>query len=143
MKKRSSIALLTALLAIVFAAGIGVYSNYIGMQIYQESRGEGRQIAIAMKGLKCPSFAQIQEIAEKLTEQYDRECEPDNVLIIVLEEDIGKALGQALHHRIKNLRKIICIDGIYCESGDFVDLGEPIVSGKVIPVIVKTLIFNG
>lgn len=33
MKKRSSIALLTALLAIVFAAGIGVYSNYIGMQI--------------------------------------------------------------------------------------------------------------
>ena len=113
------------------------------MQIYQESRGEGRQIAIAMKGLKCPSFAQIQEIAEKLTEQYDRECEPDNVLIIVLEEDIGKALGQALHHRIKNRRKIICIDGIYCESGDFVDLGEPIVSGKVIPVIVKTLIFNG
>lgn len=63
--------------------------------------------------------------------------------IIVLEEDIGKALGQALHHRIKNRRKIICIDGIYCESGDFVDLGEPIVSGKVIPVIVKTLIFNG
>ena len=37
MKKQSSIALLTALLAIVFAAGIGVYSNYIGRQIYQES----------------------------------------------------------------------------------------------------------
>lgn len=37
MKKRSSIALLTVLLAIVFAAGIGVYSNYIGMQIYEES----------------------------------------------------------------------------------------------------------
>lgn len=37
MKKQSSIALLTVLLAIVFAAGIGVYSNYIGMQIYQES----------------------------------------------------------------------------------------------------------
>ena len=37
MKKRSRIALLTALLTIVFAAGIGVYSNYIGMQIYEES----------------------------------------------------------------------------------------------------------
>ena len=37
MKKRSSIALLTTLLAIVFAVGIGVYSNYLGMQIYQES----------------------------------------------------------------------------------------------------------
>ena len=30
MKNRSRIALLTALLTIVFAAGISVYSNYIG-----------------------------------------------------------------------------------------------------------------
>lgn len=113
------------------------------MQIYHESRGESRQIAVAMKGLKCPSFNQIQEIAEKITIQYEKECEPGQALVLVLEEDIGKALGQALHHRIKNRRKIICIDGIYCESGDFVDLGEPVASGTVIPVIVKTLIFNG
>lgn len=37
MKKRPSITLLTVLLAMVFAAGIGVYSRYIGMKIYQES----------------------------------------------------------------------------------------------------------
>ena len=37
MKKRPSITLLTVLLAMVFAAGIGVYSSYIGMKIYQES----------------------------------------------------------------------------------------------------------
>lgn len=38
MKKRPSIAMLTALLAVVFAAGIGVYSSYIGMKIYQKAR---------------------------------------------------------------------------------------------------------
>ena len=37
MKKRPSFTLLTVLLAMVFAAGIGVYSSYIGMKIYQES----------------------------------------------------------------------------------------------------------
>ena len=37
MKKRPSITLLTVLLTMVFAAGIGVYSSYIGMKIYQES----------------------------------------------------------------------------------------------------------
>lgn len=37
MKKRPSITLLTVLLSMVFAAGIGVYSSYIGMKIYQES----------------------------------------------------------------------------------------------------------
>lgn len=37
MKKRPSITLLTVLFTMVFAAGIGVYSSYIGMKIYQES----------------------------------------------------------------------------------------------------------
>lgn len=32
MKKRPSVTLLTVLLAMVFAAGIGVYSSYIGMK---------------------------------------------------------------------------------------------------------------
>lgn len=114
-----------------------------GMQLYLEEKGNERQIAIAMKGLECPSFAQIQKIAEKISTQYEKECAEGNHLIIVLEEDIGKAVGQALHHRLGDTRSIICIDGICCESGDFIDLGEPIVSGNVIPVIVKTLIFNG
>ncbi len=40
-------------------------------------------------------------------------------LILVLEEDIGKAIGQALHHRLKEKCSVICIDGISCGSGDF------------------------
>lgn len=113
------------------------------MQLYLEEKGDERQVAIAMKGLKCPSFIQIQKIAEKISTQYQKECAAENHLIIVLEEDIGKAIGQALHHRLGDTRSIICIDGIYCESGDFIDLGEPVASGNVIPVVVKTLIFNG
>lgn len=74
MKKRSRIALLTALLAIVFAAGISVYSNYIGMQIYQESSNH-----------LLESYAQISKTftavcAAKLDRaepvgQPDKECE--------------------------------------------------------------------
>ena len=41
-------------------------------------------------------------------------------LILVLEEDIGKAIGQALHHRLKEKCSVICIDGISCGSGDFI-----------------------
>lgn len=113
------------------------------MRLYLEEKEDGRQVAVAMKGLKCPSFVQVQRIAEKISMQYELECVAGNHLIVVLEEDIGKAVGQALHHRLGDNRSIICIDGIYCENGDFIDLGEPVVSGNVIPVIVKTLIFNG
>lgn len=111
--------------------------------LYREDQEKDRQVALAMKGLKCPAFAQVQRIAELIADQYVRECGMGRHLILVLEEDIGKAIGQALHHRLKEKCSVICIDGISCGSGDFIDLGEPVASGNVIPVIVKTLIFNG
>ncbi len=111
--------------------------------LYKEEQEKDRQVALAMKGLKCPTFAQVQRIAELIAGQYVRECGMGRHLILVLEEDIGKAIGQALHHRLKEKCSVICIDGISCGSGDFIDLGEPVASGNVIPVIVKTLIFNG
>ena len=113
------------------------------LQLYREDQEKDRQVALAMKGLKCPTFAQVQRIAELIADQYVRECGMGRHLILVLEEDIGKAIGQALHHRLKEKCSVICIDGISCGSGDFIDLGEPVASGNVIPVIVKTLIFNG
>ena len=113
------------------------------MLLYREDQEKDRQVALAMKGLKCPAFAQVQRIAELIADQYVRECGMGRHLILVLEEDIGKAIGQALHHRLKEKCSVICIDGISCGSGDFIDLGEPVASGNVIPVIVKTLIFNG
>lgn len=113
------------------------------MALYHEEKSDDRQIAISMKGLKCPSFLQIQHIAEKIMNQYKKETAEGRPLILVMEEDIGKALGKALEHIIKGRRSIVCVDGISCDSGDFIDLGEPVSSGSVIPVVVKTLIFNG
>lgn len=98
--------------------------------------------AIAFKGLKCPSFDDIRLIAEGLISRLEKEAAPGEEIIIIVEEDMGKALGQALRHYLKGKRPVICIDSISCDSGDFIDLGEPVVKGQVIPVVVKTLIFK-
>ena len=37
---------------------------------------------------------------------------------------------------------MICIDGIRTLSGDYIDIGEPLANGHVVPVVIKTLIFN-
>ena len=39
-------------------------------------------------------------------------------------------------------KDVICIDGIKTLSGDYVDIGEPVAEGHVVPVVIKTLIFN-
>ena len=112
------------------------------VKLYQEKGDRTIQVALAMNGLKCPTFAQIQQIAKSISEQFSLEFEKGNKLIVIFEQDIGKAVGQALHRFDKDKRVIVCIDGINCDSGDYIDLGEPVASGNVIPVVVKTLIFN-
>ena len=39
-------------------------------------------------------------------------------------------------------KDVICIDGIHAQSGDYIDIGEPVADGHVVPVVTKTLIFN-
>ena len=110
---------------------------------YFRDDGEEVQIALAMKGLACPGFLQIQEIAANIMETYDTLFDKNIKLILILEADIGKALGQALKRINSKGRDIVCIDNISCNSGDYIDLGQPIANGSVIPVVVKTLVFQG
>lgn len=105
------------------------------------SRFDGNA-AICARGLKCPSFREIEDIADSIysAAEHIADGEP---LIVILQTDIAKALGQALKRRIKGKFGLVCIDGISCSDGDFVDIGAPAADGSVLPVIVKTLIFGG
>ena len=62
-------------------------------------------------------------------------------MIFILENDFAKALGQTIRMITGGKEKVICIDGIRAEDGDYIDIGKPI--GDVLPVVVKTLVFGG
>ena len=81
------------------------------------------------------SMAAVIEGAEEV-------IQADLPLVLVLENDIAKALGHALNVQLEHRKDVICIDGIQTLSGDYVDIGEPVGGGHVVPVVIKTLVFN-
>jgi len=99
-------------------------------------------IALAMAGERDPDYAAVCRAAECLAEEMDAALPDGKPLIVILENDMAKVLGMAMRRVLHGRRKVICIDGIKVEQGDYVDLGRPVLDGLVIPIVVKTLLFG-
>ena len=97
-------------------------------------------LVFCFKHTRQPSYRQVCALADALTGASA--ALPEGAPLLVLtEQDYAKVLGQALRRRLHG-RPVLCIDGIQVEEGDYLDLGNPILGGIALPVVVKTLIFG-
>lgn len=101
-----------------------------------------QRLAIGIEGIKNPSFVQVQNYAKGLKEGMEELIERELPLIIIVEQDMAKALGQALYGLLDFKKDVVCLDSITVDNGDYIDIGHPIAEGSVLPVVIKTLIFN-
>ncbi len=99
-------------------------------------------VAVAISGMHHTAFKDIQELGRAISDGLESYCKFDFPVVVICENDIGKVLGNTLKIMLGSDRKIICIDNIFVKDGDFVDIGEPVANGRVVPVVTKTLIFN-
>jgi ethanolamine utilization protein EutA len=90
---------------------------------------------IALPGPPAPGYAGIQTLAAQLADAV-----PTGPMLICLEQDAAKALGQCLALRLPPDRPILCIDRVRLTGESYLDIGSP--TGPALPVVVKTLILN-
>jgi ethanolamine utilization protein EutA len=107
-----------------------------------ESDAYSQQVALALKGPQSVRFREIQELARGLVEGMDSYLLGGRPLVVVLEDDCGKVLGQCLEAELGRRAEVICIDQVWVGEGDYIDIGKPIMGGSVVPVVVKTLVLN-
>lgn len=97
---------------------------------------------LAMPGKRNPGYTEMKRAAVSIRQIMDRVQPPGEPILLVIESDIAKAMGQMIRQQPDLKRQVVAIDSIHVEDGEYVDMGKPMMNGMVIPVVVKTLIFG-
>ena len=89
---------------------------------------------LSFLGKASPSYEEIARMAERILSQM---APP---IFLCLQQDMAKALGQALALRLPSESEILCIDGIRVGEGSYLDIGTPV--DCALPVVIKTLVLS-
>jgi ethanolamine utilization protein EutA len=109
------------------------------VEMYDPQR-EGQNFALYLTEIPYLGFRDIQTLAAAILESIKVKPKGEQPLVIVLESDHAKVLGQTLKVQKPN-QNIVCIDQILVENGDYIDIGH-LLKTSVVPVVIKTLTFH-
>ncbi len=108
------------------------------MRMEIDPRSENAAIALDIRG--ALDFTQLQNLAQGLAAYANRDLLPDRPLILILGRDYAQSLGQTIKALIPQ-RALLAIDQVGLDEGDYIDIGTPMMDGRVVPLSVKTLVF--
>lgn len=97
--------------------------------------------AIYLRGMKGLTYLFMKRLAKALHEAYRLTCNKAEALVVICEQDMARAFGQALKLQVKTEYAIICIDQIQVKDGDYIDIGD-LINESMVPVVIKTLAYS-
>jgi ethanolamine utilization protein EutA len=95
--------------------------------------------AVALEIDRSLDYDSLTQLASGLKSFADT-MPSDRPLIAIIERDYAQALGQTVKGLAPN-RSLLVIDQVGLSEGDYIDIGTPLMDGRVVPLSVKTLIF--
>lgn len=99
-------------------------------------------LIIAFNDAVRPSYENLTEFAKGVVTALPKTIASGKPLLMCFDSDIGNSVGNVMKRETGIGNDILSIDEIQLKPGDFVDIGEPIIEGVVVPVVVKTLVFE-
>ncbi|MDO9084633.1 MAG: ethanolamine ammonia-lyase reactivating factor EutA [Anaerolineaceae bacterium] len=84
-------------------------------------------------------YPQLVQVAQGL-ESFANTLPIGRPLIAIIKRDYAQVLGQTVKGLVRE-RPLLIIDQVGLEEGDYIDIGTPLMDGRVVPLVVKTLIF--
>jgi ethanolamine utilization protein EutA len=95
--------------------------------------------AVALELDRSLDYESLTQLANGLKE-FSNTLPNDGPLVVIIERDYAQALGQTVKGLAPS-RALLVIDQVGLSEGDYIDIGTPLMDGRVVPLSVKTLIF--
>jgi ethanolamine utilization protein EutA (predicted chaperonin) len=103
---------------------------------------EGAQpVAVAIDWSGEPRYSLLRKLAAGIVEGLPRTIASGLPIVIVFAHDFGKLIGGIIREEFAPAADIISIDGIELQEFDYIDIGAMIYPSRVVPVVVKSLVF--
>lgn len=90
---------------------------------------------LALPGFSAPDYAWVKALGRAIAVGFG-----EKPVLVAVEQDMAKALGQAMALQLPKGQSCLCIDRVQLTEGSFLDVAMPV--GPCLPVVVKTLIFE-
>ena len=95
--------------------------------------------AVALELNRALDYTHLLQLATGLCE-FAATLPAERPLLAIIERDYAQALGQTVK-ALAPSRPLLVIDQVGLAEGDYIDIGAPLMDGRVVPLSVKTLVF--
>jgi ethanolamine utilization protein EutA len=100
------------------------------------------RLALAFSFGGVPEYPRLARMAEAIMAFAAPSGKRDELLVLMIDGDVGRGLGRIITHERHLDGKVVSIDGVQLRELDFVDIGELLDPPGVIPVVIKSLLFG-
>lgn len=101
-----------------------------------------KTVAISFDGYSSITFDEMMKLSKNIAKQCIDLIEHNQPIIVLIDKDIGKAVGICLKKALPNDYPLLAIDCVSADDGDYLDIGESVGGGKAVPVAIKKLVFS-
>ena len=102
----------------------------------------GQTVALAFRWQGDPLHARLKALADGICAAMANTLKAKAPLVLMLDGDIGKTIGEILRRELDVTGDIVSIDGVQLKEFDYVDIGEMIRPTNVVPLVIKSLLFS-
>ena len=100
------------------------------------------RLAVAFTWHGDPEYSRLANAARAIKATVAPDGKRANTLCLMIDGDVGRTMGRLLQDEEGLEGAVVSIDGVQLQELDFVDIGELISPPGVVPVVIKSLLFD-